>query len=170
MRMFLDPFEVLSHLPLRSGSRVGDFGAGAGVYAYALAEQLPDGSVYALEALPLHVEAMRKKNLKNLYPLIADLNAHIPLKDALLDAAVIANTLHALRDRERFLGELARVMAPRAPVLIVDWMDSFKNMGPRGEDIVAPNDAVRLFESRGFAAGAMLPAGSHHYAFIATKL
>ena len=102
--------------------RVGDFGAGQGTYALALAERLPDGSVYAFEALPQHVDAMARRAVPNLFPLRADLNIHIPLKDALLDAGIVANILHALTSRDRFVAELSRVMAPGAPILVVDWM------------------------------------------------
>lgn len=164
---------MLTHLPLRADSKVGDFGAGQGRYSFVLAERLPDGAVYAFEALPGHVEAIAHSTAlmarRNVFPLVVNLNQHIPLKDAFLTAGVIANTLHALRERERFVAELARVLAPRSPVLVVDWAASFKNMGPRAEDVVSPGDAVRLFEAGGFVTGAMLPAGSHHYAFVATK-
>lgn len=167
--MFLEPLEVLKHLPIRADSKVGDFGAGQGTYSFALAEKLPDGSVYALEALPGHVEAMARQSVPNVYPLIADLNTHIPLRDGLLNAGIVSNTLHALKERTRFVAELARVLKPRAPLLVIDWVSSFNNMGPRNEDVVTPNDAVRMFTEGGFSAGAMLPAGSHHYAFLARK-
>lgn len=153
--------------------RVGDFGAGTGVYSFALAEKLPDGSVYAFDALPSYVEAMAHSTAlmarRNVFPLIADLNQRIPLKDALLDAGVVANILHALREREHFIAELARVLAPHAPTLVVEWASSFNDMGPRSEAVVSPGDAVKLFEKGGFTIGNMLPAGSHHYAFLATK-
>jgi trans-aconitate methyltransferase len=167
--MFLDPKEVLQHLPLRADHKVGDFGAGQGTYAFALAERLPDGSVYAFEALPGHVEAIARRQPGNIFALMADLNKHIPVRDGLLNAGIVTNTLHALQERQRFVAELARVLTPRAPVLVVDWAASFNDMGPHQDAVVSPGDAVRLFQSGGFSVGAMLPAGSHHYAFIATK-
>lgn len=168
--MFLDPEEVVRHLPIRAGSRIGDFGAGEGRYAFALSARVPDGAVYAIEALPAHVEAMARRRAGNVFPLVADLNRRVPLRDALLDAGIVANTLHALTERARFARELARVMAPGAPVLVVDWMSSFNNLGPHPDRIVAPSEAVGLFKDSGFTAGAMLPAGSHHWAFVASKL
>lgn len=168
--MFLDPIEVLKHLHTRADSKVGDFGAGQGTYSFALAERLPDGSVYALEALPGHVEAIAHRGSSNVFPLLADLNVHIPLRDAHLDAGIVANVLHALERRERFVDELKRVLKPRSPALVVDWAASFRNMGPPTERIVSPGEAVRIFEKGGFKVGAMLPAGSHHYAFIAKRV
>jgi hypothetical protein len=42
-------------------------------------------------------------------------------------------------------------------------------MGPAPEKAVAPAEAARLFESAGFTIGDMMPAGTHHFAFIATR-
>lgn len=165
--MFLDPEEVLRHLPIKAGMRIGDFGAGAGDYSLALAGRVPDGAVYAFDALPQHVSSLGRRGSANLYPLLADLNVRIPLKDALLDAGIVANILHALSERAQFVTELKRVLKPRAPILVIDWAASFNNLGPREEDVVVPGEAVRLFADQGFRIGAMLPAGSHHYAFIA---
>jgi hypothetical protein len=53
---------------------------------------------------------------------------------------------------------------------VVDWLASFNDMGPRPERVVSPGVAVKLFSSAGFAPGAMLPGGSHHYAFVAQKI
>ena len=168
--MFIDPQEILGHLTGHAASKVGDFGAGSGTYAYHLTERFPDGSVYALDILPQHIEAMSKKKIKNLFPVMADIERHIPLRDSLLDAALVVNTLHALTEREKFMTELNRVVAPGGQVLIADWAASFNDMGPRPERVVGPGDAVRLVQAYGFSSGPMLPAGSHHYAFVAQKL
>lgn len=169
--MFLNPTSVLGHLPFSQHGRVGDFGAGAGHFAFAAAERLGrEGSVYAFEAFTPAVESLsreaERRNLR-IHALTADLNAHIPLRDNLLHAGIVVNTLHQLSDRERFVGELARVIEPAGKVLVVDWPSSFKNMGPHPEAVVAPGDAARLFRSAGFSISPMLPAGTHHYAFIA---
>lgn len=170
--MFLDPDEILGRLGVMSGSKVGDFGTGSGTYALKVAKQLgPEATVYAFDAYhPLvdSVGRLGRTTGANFYAIKADLNQHIPLKDNVLHAAIAVNILHALEARQKFVAELSRVIQPGGRVLVVDWVDSFKNMGPTPEQAIQPGEAARLFEDAGFELGSMLPAGTHHFAFIAT--
>ncbi len=163
---------MLKEFPLPRKARVGDFGAGAGQYALAIAERLEgEGTIYALDPFGPNLDAMKREAEKfrsPFYTLRSDLDVHIPLKTNLLNAAIVANTLYSITNKERFVSELARVLEPEGKVLVVDWVGSFKNMGPPPEAIMTPAEAVRLFRSAGFSTGDMLPAGTHHFAFIAT--
>ncbi|MFQ5540867.1 MAG: class I SAM-dependent methyltransferase [Candidatus Paceibacteria bacterium] len=172
--MFLSPAAAVDHLRLAPGVRVGDFGCGPGEHALLIARRLgARGAVYAFERHPDSVAALARRraseNLQNLFPLQTNLDSGIPLKDGLLDAALVSNTLHALQARERFVSELSRVLNHAGCVLVVDWAHSFGNMGPPEGAVVYPADAVRLFRAHGFTVGDMLPAGTHHFAFIAAK-
>lgn len=164
---------MLSYAPVWPGERVADFGAGSGAYLEPLSASVGnEGSVYALDAYPEHLSRIHRARvfgLQNVYPLEVDLNEHIPLADNLLHGALVVNTLYALTARFHFIQELSRVTVRSGRVLFVEWMDSFKNIGPTPEQVVAPGEAVRLFRSGGFSIGAMLPAGTHHFAFLATK-
>ncbi len=161
----------MEHLPFTKRDRVGDFGAGAGHFTFAAAERLNDeGRLYAFEAFAPAVDSLsreaERRNVR-LHALSADLNSHIPIRDNLLSVGIVANTLHQLKNREQFVKELARVIEPKGKVLVVDWASSFKNMGPHADAVIIPGDAARLFRSFGFSLSPMLPAGTHHYAFIA---
>lgn len=171
--MFLDPQDILGRVSVPPGARIADFGTGAGEYALGALERAGDPGtvVYAFDAIPALVRKLERKAARyrgTLYALVADLNQHIPLADDLIHFSVAANILHALQDRERFARELARVTRPGGRALIVDWVASFNNMGPAADAAVTPSEAVRLMRAAGFSAGEMLPAGSHHYAFVAT--
>jgi len=157
------------------GARVADFGSGTGEHALLLSERIgEDGAVYAFDINAGHVESLvrekTRRSLSNLLSLGADLNEGVPLKSGVLSAALVSNTLHALSKREVFMRELNRVLSLNAPVMFVDWIHSFKDMGPAETRVVYPSDAVHLFEANGFSVGKMLPAGTHHYAFIARKV
>lgn len=173
-RVFLSPYQILKELPLpRENARVGDFGAGSGQYALALAKRFgPEGAVYAFDAFAPNLDAMQKEAGaygSPFYTLETNLNERIPVRDNLLNAAVVANTLYGISDKPRFVSELARVLEPDASVLVVEWAGSFRNMGPTEEQIIAPGEAAKLFTSAGFSVEEMLPAGTHHFAFIATN-
>ena len=172
--MFLSPVQILDRMPVRAGDQVGDFGVGQGEYSRALLEKLgSEGAVYAFDIYEPHIESLHKARVKqkinNLFSLCVDLNSHLPLKDAILHCSLVVNTLHALNDRVQFLSELNRVTKPGGHVLVSDWMHSFNNLGPAEDAVIAPGDAVRLLQAQGFTVGEMIPAGTHHWAFIATK-
>lgn len=168
----MSPLQVLRSLPFSQNAKVGDFGAGNGAYTFALTERLGSGAaVYALDAFPPNIDALHQEAVRRrapVYALHADLNEAIPLRTNLLNAAVVANTLHQLSNREQFVAELARVIAPGGRVLVVEWAGSFKNMGPQPEAVLTPGEAIRLMHAAGFSVGEMIPAGTHHFAFVAT--
>lgn len=171
--MFLNPKEVLSHISVPYGAKVGDFGTGAGHYALHIIDRVgPHATVYALDtfapALSKVEKSARRRGAK-IYTVESDFNRHIPLRDDLLQLAILGNILHQVRERERFVLELMRVLSPGGRALVVDWAASFKNMGPVDEAVITPAEAVRLFRGAGFETGNMLPAGTHHYAFVATS-
>jgi ubiquinone/menaquinone biosynthesis C-methylase UbiE len=170
--VFLNPTQVLSQLTFPPKPRIGDFGAGAGHYSVALAKRYgPYAEIYAFDALPNAVDALKKEMSQYaspFYSLVSDLNERIPLAENALNAGVAANILHQLSDKERFVSELGRVLAPGSPLLVVDWARSGNFMGPPPEAVLSPSEALRLFTGAGFTEGPMLPAGTHHFAFVAT--
>ncbi len=173
--MLATPSEMLKFVTLRPGMKVGDFGAGAGSYSSVLLDRVgEEGRVYAFDALPAALESIRRTALKSgkrCMTICTEFETGLPLRDNLLDVAVLANTLHAVDPtrRQYFVSELHRVVIPGGQVLVVDWAGSFKNMGPPPSLILPPVDAVRMFRAAGFMTGDMLPAGTHHFAFVAVE-
>jgi len=171
--MFLNPSHVLDQISVPSGAKIGDFGTGAGYFALSVIDRVgSNGTLYALDAFVPALEKLERTAQKRgvkVYTIESDFNRHIPLHDDLLHLAILGNILHQVKERERFILELLRVLSPGGRVLIVDWVASFNNMGPTIETAVTPSEAIRLFRNAGFNTGNMLPAGSHHYAFVATS-
>ena len=127
-------------------------------------------TVYALDSLHANLERLAHESRAlqtTFYPIYANLNEHIPLRDNLLSVAIVANTLFAIENRKRFIEELSRVVKPQGVILVVDWMGSFGNTGPMDGEIVTPAEAATLFREQGFQIGETIPAGTHHFAFAA---
>ncbi len=168
------PSDMLKFVRIAPGNKVGDFGAGSGAYTSILLERVGhEGRVYALDALPQSLDSIHraaKARGMRCMTLNCELEQVLPMRDNLLDVAVVANTLHALNPAQRplFASELSRVVVPGGQVLVVDWAGSFRSMGPPAPLIITPADAVRLLRAAGFATSDMLPAGTHQYAFVAT--
>ena len=169
------PSDMLKHVRVMPGMRIADFGAGGGAYSSILLDRIgEEGQVYALDALPQSLESLRRVALqkgKRCMTVCTDFENELPMRDNLIDLAILANTLHGVDPARRpdFVAELRRVVVPGGQVLVLDWAGSFDNMGPPQSLLVVPVDAVRLFRSQGFNTSTMLPAGTHHFAFVATE-
>ncbi|MBU6310320.1 methyltransferase domain-containing protein [Patescibacteria group bacterium] len=169
------PRDMLKYVRIDPGMRAADFGAGSGAYTDLLMERVGTlGRVYALDALPQAIDALYERARARgarVFTLVTPFEDPLPMADNTIDLSVIANTLHGVDParREHFVSEVGRVLAPRGQVLVVDWAGSFRNMGPAPALLAAPLDMVRIFRSQGFTTSSMLPAGSHHYAFVATR-
>ncbi len=174
---FTDPTRNLSQLGLSEGLRVADFGAGSGAYTLAAARLVGgSGRVYAVDVqkdlLTRIKNAAQREGLRNIDVLWGDVErpGGTKLPDHTLDAVIVSNLFFQLEDRDGCAVEAARVLKPRGRALLVDWSDSFGNMGPRPQDVVSKKTARELFEKHGFSFDREIDAGEHHYGLVMRKV
>jgi len=173
--LFSEPRENVLHLGLREGMKVGDFGAGSGHYARATAAMVgTSGKVYAIDVqenvlkhLKLNTHAAHRSTIDAVWGDI-EKPGGTRLRDASLDAVVLANTLFQVENRDGLLGEIRRVLKPEGKLMIVDWAGSYGGMGPAPEQVVTEHDAEALFINGGFHKVKSFRAGPHHYGVIFT--
>jgi SAM-dependent methyltransferase len=103
---------------LATGRRVGDLGAGIGHVALPLAQRGFD--VIAIEPAQTMLDRLRAETRKRRLKVraIHATAEALPLDDASLDLAVVADALHFL-DAELIAKEIARVLAPKGALAIV---------------------------------------------------
>ncbi len=172
---FSDPRENVLQLGLHEGMKVGDFGAGSGHYARAAAAVVgSSGKVYAIDVQEDVLKHL-KLNLPERYQGIVDtlwgdiekpLGTH--LREASLDAAILANTFFQIENRFGFLNELKRVLKPDGKLMLVDWAGSYGGMGPASERVVPEHEAEEFFIKGGLHKVKSFRAGPHHYGIIFT--
>ncbi|MEK7530480.1 MAG: class I SAM-dependent methyltransferase [Patescibacteria group bacterium] len=172
--MIAHPRDVIGYVDVHPGLAVGDFGVGSGAFGELVVPHLnPGGKYYAFDAIP-HLLAKAKKIAAahgvSCFTLHADFEDALPLAENILDLGLLANTLSSVppTSRQQFIHELSRVIKPKGSILYVDWMTSPKDVGPARPLLVSPADAARLFKAAAFDVSAILPAGHHQYAFVAT--
>ncbi|PIR38237.1 MAG: hypothetical protein COV34_01320 [Candidatus Zambryskibacteria bacterium CG10_big_fil_rev_8_21_14_0_10_42_12] len=174
--MFSNPIQNVPRFGLKPGMKVADFGSGSGTYARELAHFLgPDGKVYAVdiqrELLNNLVAEAGREGLRNIEPVWADLEkvegSNIPSNT--LDAVVISNILFQVGNKEGLLREAVRVTHPYGKVILIDWIDSFGNLGPHQGSVVTRDDAVVLADKVGLSLRSEFEAGSNHYGLIFEK-
>ncbi len=167
---FVSPDTVATHFHLRSGDKVADFGAGTGFYLKALGNAVGnDGRVYACEIQKNLLESLRTKarelHLSNIEPVWCDLEMPqgTKLRDGLLDAGILVNTLFQLEKKDEAIIEIARVIRSGGKFFVIDWTESFGGIGPHPLHVVTEGMAKELVSKHGFAFERSFPAGDHHY-------
>lgn len=173
--MFLTPTQLVRDLYLKLGSKVCDIGCGTGTYTIALAEEVGDiGQVYALdihrEALHTLASTLERQNIMNVDVIWADIEKSTPIEKYSLDAVVMSNVLFQLEDIPAALANVATILKPEGQLLIVDWSDSHKGIGPHKDHVVTEEKAEELISKNGFRMLKRLHAGDYHYAFIALSV
>lgn len=172
---FSVPHENVLQLGLHEGMKVGDFGAGTGHYARAAAAIVGhSGKVYAIDVqedilkhLKLNTHAHHQSIIDAIWGDIEKLGG-THLRDASLDAIILANTFFQIENRFGLLGEIKRVLKSGGRLMVIDWAGSYGGMGPVSEKVVSEQDAEAFFITGGFHKVKSFRAGPHHYGIIFT--
>ncbi len=169
-RLFMNPAAAITHFHLREGDVFADFGAGGGEYIAELSKAVgTSGKVYACEIQKGLVERItaivQQQRLGNAHPIWCDLEAPqgTKLRDGLLDAGMLLNTLFQLEDKDTALDEIARVIHKGGKLFVIDWLDSFGGVGPHPSHVVKEEVAKALLEKHGFTFERSFPVADHHY-------
>jgi len=172
---FSSPKENVLQLGFHEGMKVGDFGAGSGHYARAAAAIVGhSGKVYAIDVqedilkhLKLNSHEHHQRIIETVWGDIEKLGG-THLRDASLDAVILANTLFQIENRGGLLGEIKRTLKSDGKCLLVDWAGSYGGMGPLPEQVVSEHEAEAFFINGGFHKVKSFRAGPHHYGVIFT--
>lgn len=170
---FSSPHENVLQLGLREGMKVGDFGSGSGHYARTAAAVVGrEGKVYAIDVqedvlkhLKLNTHEHHQSTISTVWGDI-EKPGGTHLRDASLDAVILANTLFQVENRFGLLTEIKRVLAPGGKLMLVDWAGSYGGLGPVPEQVVTEHDAEDFFINGGFHKVKSFRAGPHHYGII----
>lgn len=172
---FSSPRENVLQLGLHEGMKVGDFGAGSGHYSRAAAAVVgPSGRVYAIDVqedvlkhLKLNTHEKHRRAIETIWGDV-EKPGGTHLRDASLDAVLLANTLFQIEHRDGLLGEIKRTLKPGGKLMLVDWAGSYGGIGPTAKQVVPEHEAEAFFINGGFHKVKSFRAGSHHYGIIFT--
>jgi len=170
---FSEPRENVLKLGLREGMKVGDFGAGSGHYSRAAAAIVGyDGKVYAIDVQENVLKHLKINTHSAHHSIIDTVWGDIEkpggthLRDASLDAVILANILFQIENRSGLLNEIRRVLKSGGKLMVVDWAGSYGGMGPAQEQVVTEHEAEEFFINGGFHKVKSFRAGPHHYGII----
>lgn len=133
-RTWMEP--AYSEAPL-----VVDLGAGPGLFVAALAERHPQLRAVGVECAPYMLDAVADLP-DNASMVCEDLHdAHLPLADGSVDAALASVVLHELNQPVRLLLELRRCLKPGGRLLVQDWVRA-----PLDVYLRSQSDEARVFD------------------------
>ncbi len=173
---FLNPRIALRASHVREGMTIADFGVGAGFFAREAARLVGErGRVYAVDidsSLLARLKAFAcSENLFNIEYVRGDFEKRngSGLSDESVDLLLLTNTLFQAENKDALVEEVWRVITRGGRVLVIDWKDSFDNMGPHPSNVVTEEDGRALFVRGGFTFIETVPAGDFHWGGILRK-
>ena len=172
---FSSPRENVVQLGLVEGMKVGDFGAGSGYYARTAAAIVgPSGKVYAIDVqedvlkhLKLNTHSHHQSIIETVWGDF-EKRGGTRLRDASLDAVMLANVFFQVENRDGLLEEVKRVLKPGGKLMLVDWAGSYGGIGPAESQVVSEHQAEDFFINGGFHKVKSFRSGPHHYGVIFT--
>jgi len=118
------PDRVMDALGIKAGSAVGDIGAGGGYFTFHLAKRVgPNGKVYAEDILEEEVKKIRDRAESEK---LVQVEGIVGTKDdpklpaEKLDAVLIVNAYHEMREHDSMLRALFRALKPGGLLAIID--------------------------------------------------
>ncbi len=118
------PAEVMDALGITAGSRVADVGCGEGYFVLRLAERVgPAGVVYAVDIDDSALEVTRRKAERAGYSQVRIVRGETDdpkLPEGKLDAVLIVNAYHEMRQYDAMLRAIFRALKPGGRLGIID--------------------------------------------------
>jgi len=177
MISFSNPRKIISSLNVPPDAHIADFGSGTGVYSLLLAEGYPQRTIFAIDIQKELVASLgkeaEKRGLRNVHTVWGDIDEIKGsfLRDDSMDYVFLVNTLFQVEDPIITLREAKRVLKQDGRLILIDWVDSYGNLGPHEDHVISQERAIQLAEELGFIQEAnMEDVGEHHYGIIFRKI
>lgn len=150
----VNPERVLDVVsPVGTGAIV-DVGAGVGFVSLPFARRFSDTPIVACDVLPGMLELLAKsadeQKLPNLRTALMADPVSLPLDDDAASLLIMLQVHHELDDAVGLLHECRRVLAPGAPIVIIDWKAQDLPDMPTGGRRVAQSVIAQDLADNGF--------------------
>jgi ubiquinone/menaquinone biosynthesis C-methylase UbiE len=168
----LDPAGTLRRIGIGDHDTLCDIGAGSGIFTIPAA-QMTDGDVHALEIddemLEVIREKAKKEGLKNI--LAAKVKDGIfPIRDGIVDAAVLVTVLHEIEDKPAFLSEIKRVLKADGRIAIIEFHKMETPMGPPVSHRLGREETAKAMTDAEFLSDIEFDLGENMYCMVFRKI
>lgn len=173
---FVDPVAVLNQITVVPGSKVADFGCGAGYFTFEFAKEVgSEGLVYALDVLPSALEAVvsraKTQGVTNIVTKRVNLEQEggSTLPPESLDWVVLKDILFQNQKKDVILKEVSRVLKSGGSALIMEWDPKSSMVGPDKNLRVSREQMTQMIEATGLTVEGEINVGGFHYAFVVKR-
>ena len=141
------PDQIMDAMGIADGSVVGDIGAGSGWFTIRLGRRVgPQGLVYAVDVQDEMINAItrrvQREGLTNVKAVLG-IGSNPRLPASALDAVLVVDAYHEVKDRVTMLANLARSLKPQGRIGVVDFKLEGTGPGPAPEERVSPDVVVK---------------------------
>lgn len=173
---FAHPGKNVEAFLIAPGMIVADFGAGSGHYTFEMAKLLQgSGRVYAIDVQQDLLRRIKneadRRALTNIETIWGDIErAHgTRLAPLSVDTVLLSNVLFQLEQPKRAFDEARRVLKLQGRLIVIDWIESFRNLGPTKHHVFDRAAAIDCALASGFETAEHFHAGAHHYGLTFRK-
>lgn len=131
---------------------IADIGCGTGYLTIPLAEKAGERStVYAIDINEEMLEILkeRSEHLSNIHRIQSDEN-QIPLPSHIVDISFLINVFHELENPELLIQEIQRFSKSDHRIVIVDWTDRERKIGPPPHKAVSEVKVIQIMQNCGY--------------------
>ena len=148
----MNPFELITQLPIDPYHKVADVGCGDRSYTVHLGKYLAHGKLYALTTnddmlpqLETHIALHKLGNIE-----ILQFHKHsAAIPDGSMDGVLLAFVMHMDQDKKRFLKASAKLLKKRGWCCVLEWYRKETPYGPPLKMRIDPHDMASMGRDAG---------------------
>lgn len=172
-REAMPPKETLLKLGLRPGDTFADIGCGIGYFTLPASGIVGEnGKVFALDTSETMLKELEKRLIdhpvKNIIRITSgEYETGIPPQTATF--VFIANVLHEIDDKDRFLSHLHNILKENGTIAVIDWEKKEMPMGPPFDHRLDKKEVENFLLKNGFTHIRHIQLHENFYALTAAK-
>ena len=168
----LDPFVVMSFMPIDPYEHVADIGCGPGYFSIPMGKYLTHGKLYALdndeEMLDTLRERVAQSNLGNV-DIMRSSATEFPIPGESLDGVFLAFVVHQNDDRRGFLEAARQLLRTGGWCTVLEWYRKDTGDGPPLDVRIEPQELKALAEQAGFRFRSWRNLNDRQYMVVVLK-
>ena len=168
----LDPFMVITFMPMDPYERVADIGCGPGFFSVPLAKYLVYGKLYCLDVMDEMLEVVGKRvaqaNLGNVEIMKCG-PTDFPVPEGSLDGVFLAFVVHQAEDRVSLLKAAGELLKLGGWCTVLEWFRKGTECGPPLEHRIEPREIEALAGEAGFQFRSWRSLNGRHYMAVLRK-
>ncbi len=162
---------ILKAADIKNGDKFLDAGCGDGYVSIEASDRVgSDGEVFAVDVYPDSIDIVKneikKRNIKNIQPIVADITNELPLNDNSIDLALMANVLHGFVDGgevDQVMSNMVNVLKPGGIFAVVEFRKVESSRGPPFHVRISPEEVGNILKNYEFEVVDSHEIGEYHY-------